>query len=302
MARLLLCLTSLSMVAVLVIAPAAFAQTEDLSCADFATQVGAQAVYEQDPSDPNGLDADGDGQACETKERLGETILTANLGDWAQTAAALFTLATLPFIAVQAYLIYSQLKDDKLRNSADLVLQLRDKYRSDAGRKMRQVAAKSINDARNNGVSSRERVTKYNPEDELLDFFNEMGFLVKRRRLAESIMVWSAFYNPIHKYCCAAKDYIAETQRGNPLIWEELSYLHKEIHFISKSQSTPRILRPAKKLWWKVSRRNDFHWVADEEAPDTTLLDIYLEAESKLNEEENLDDSGDQGYTSESVN
>jgi hypothetical protein len=38
---------------------------EDLDCADFSSQAEAQATYEQDPSDPHGLDADGDGAACE---------------------------------------------------------------------------------------------------------------------------------------------------------------------------------------------------------------------------------------------
>ena len=37
----------------------------DLDCADFATQEEAQAVYNQDTSDPHGLDRDNDGIACE---------------------------------------------------------------------------------------------------------------------------------------------------------------------------------------------------------------------------------------------
>jgi hypothetical protein len=37
----------------------------DVNCDDFATQAEAQAVLAADPSDPNGLDRDGDGQACE---------------------------------------------------------------------------------------------------------------------------------------------------------------------------------------------------------------------------------------------
>jgi hypothetical protein len=37
----------------------------DLDCDDFATQAQAQAAFLQDPSDPNGLDGDGDGVACE---------------------------------------------------------------------------------------------------------------------------------------------------------------------------------------------------------------------------------------------
>jgi hypothetical protein len=40
--------------------------TADLDCADFATQQEAQAELERDPSDPHGLDADGDGVACES--------------------------------------------------------------------------------------------------------------------------------------------------------------------------------------------------------------------------------------------
>ena len=39
---------------------------DDLDCPDFATQEEAQTVYDQDPSDPNGLDEDGDGVACES--------------------------------------------------------------------------------------------------------------------------------------------------------------------------------------------------------------------------------------------
>ncbi|MDL5363737.1 thermonuclease family protein [Halalkalicoccus sp. NIPERK01] len=38
----------------------------DLDCSDFETQAQAQAVYDDDPSDPHRLDADGDGVACET--------------------------------------------------------------------------------------------------------------------------------------------------------------------------------------------------------------------------------------------
>jgi hypothetical protein len=37
----------------------------DLDCADFATQAEAQAEFDADPSDPNGLDADNDEIACE---------------------------------------------------------------------------------------------------------------------------------------------------------------------------------------------------------------------------------------------
>jgi hypothetical protein len=46
-------------------APSTPNPTEDLDCGDFASQVEAQEVLYDDPSDPNNLDADNDGRACE---------------------------------------------------------------------------------------------------------------------------------------------------------------------------------------------------------------------------------------------
>ena len=43
-----------------------WAQEEDeLNCKDFPSQAAAQREYQRDRSDPNNLDADNDGQACE---------------------------------------------------------------------------------------------------------------------------------------------------------------------------------------------------------------------------------------------
>jgi LPXTG-motif cell wall-anchored protein len=57
--------TLLAVVYLFTIGPSASGQ-QDLNCDDFATQEEAQAVFDQDPSDPNGLDGnDNDGIACE---------------------------------------------------------------------------------------------------------------------------------------------------------------------------------------------------------------------------------------------
>src|SRR5215212_5202351 len=50
--------------------PRASAQN-DLNCDDFPFQEDAQAVLDRDPSDPNGLDRDNDGIACEELPRRG---------------------------------------------------------------------------------------------------------------------------------------------------------------------------------------------------------------------------------------
>lgn len=52
-----------TMLALSVTTPAFAADTD---CGDYTTQEAAQAVYDADTSDPNGLDSDNDGKACET--------------------------------------------------------------------------------------------------------------------------------------------------------------------------------------------------------------------------------------------
>ncbi len=57
-------LVALCMALALAFAPMAAAQ-DDLNCEDFATEAEAQATLDADPSDPNNLDGDDDGFACE---------------------------------------------------------------------------------------------------------------------------------------------------------------------------------------------------------------------------------------------
>lgn len=61
--------------------PAEAQESTDLDCDDFATQQEAQAEYDADPSDPNGLDADSDGIACEENAGGGATDDDGASGD-----------------------------------------------------------------------------------------------------------------------------------------------------------------------------------------------------------------------------
>ena len=46
--------------------PAWAQEEDDLNCKDFSSQAAAQREYDKDPqNDPNNLDADNDGQACD---------------------------------------------------------------------------------------------------------------------------------------------------------------------------------------------------------------------------------------------
>jgi hypothetical protein len=57
------------------------AQQQDLNCADFSSREEAQAELESDPSDPNNLDADDDGQAYEDFDYGGAGVTSDGGGD-----------------------------------------------------------------------------------------------------------------------------------------------------------------------------------------------------------------------------
>jgi hypothetical protein len=66
----------------------AFAQTDLYDCPDFDFQEDAQRIYDQDPSDPYGLDGDNDGIACEDlpsrsaqQDQYGDRVPTQQTGD-----------------------------------------------------------------------------------------------------------------------------------------------------------------------------------------------------------------------------
>ncbi|WP_236788864.1 calcium-binding protein [Amycolatopsis sp. GM8] len=63
------------------------AATADKDCGDFQYQEDAQAVLDADPSDPNRLDADNDGKACETlPHRAGQAATTKKPATTTKTA------------------------------------------------------------------------------------------------------------------------------------------------------------------------------------------------------------------------
>lgn len=60
-----LCTSAATATVVLALAGPAFAQTADRDCGDFATPAEAQAALDAAPGDPERLDSDDDGIACE---------------------------------------------------------------------------------------------------------------------------------------------------------------------------------------------------------------------------------------------
>jgi len=59
---------------------------EDVNCDVFGSQDSAQAILDADPSDPNGLDQDGDGVACEGNASSANSASSAKSASSANSA------------------------------------------------------------------------------------------------------------------------------------------------------------------------------------------------------------------------
>jgi hypothetical protein len=105
MARRLTHTALLAAMALTLAAPAALAQA-DTDCSDYASQAAAQAALRADPSDPNGLDADGDGIACESNPApFDRTPVTSASGGTGSSALPLTGSRTPLVVSVASVLM-----------------------------------------------------------------------------------------------------------------------------------------------------------------------------------------------------
>jgi nuclease-like protein len=68
--------------------PAPAPPSGDLDCSDFSSQLEAQETLANDPTDPNGLDVDSDGQACETSSFGGDSTASPSASATAPATAS----------------------------------------------------------------------------------------------------------------------------------------------------------------------------------------------------------------------
>jgi hypothetical protein len=82
----------------------ALAQEDQYDCASFGSQESAQAELDRDPRDPNTLDADDDGQACEDYDYGGTSSSTSSVSPTPTTISSPApTSSASPSAAEQQY-------------------------------------------------------------------------------------------------------------------------------------------------------------------------------------------------------
>ncbi len=71
--------------------------------------------------------------------------------------------------------------------------------------------------------------------DDVLDFFEFLGYLVRRRGVDE-FLVWHSYFYWLHRYKTLAAGYIATYQQRDPTVWVDMLALHKKMVEIEKHE------------------------------------------------------------------
>jgi hypothetical protein len=122
-------------------------------------------------------------------------------------------------IAIIALLLES--RRSRFSQAVDLILRLEERFTTEpmvSSRRRAAIALRSDNKA---------------DADDVLDFLEMIGLLMRRGALDET-MVWHTFFYWIHRYSLAANSYIRAAQTEDPTRWEELVRLHRRVVDVEK--------------------------------------------------------------------
>jgi hypothetical protein len=143
------------------------------------------------------------------------------------TAEWATSIATICLVLGAAGTFYFQSHQNRFALGIDLLLKLDDRF--NMMRASRQKAATYLKEKQ--GIGAGTDVSIANLErhlDEVVDFFDQLGYLLKHRAL-DRRAVWSAFYYQVHQWYSNAEKYITSQRQPDATIWENFDYLNTQL-------------------------------------------------------------------------
>ena len=117
----------------------------------------------------------------------------------------------------------------RFAQSIELILKFDERFSSGEFMKQRDAAAKCLKaKAYKNPAEQGAK-----DADVVLDFFETVGYLLRRGALDER-MVWHTFWHWIMGYYQAAEEYISQTRKADPTVWEDFIHLHQRMEVIER--------------------------------------------------------------------
>ena len=158
------------------------------------------------------------GIGCGYGERLNGMLSTGRLAmDYRAVSAWAAVVAALTAI----FAVMRESRRSRFQSGVDILFKLNDMFSTEGMRKTRRKAAKGIRQGRNADV------------DDVLDFFEVVGLLVRRRAIAD-LFVWHSFFYWTHRYYLLTKEYVASVREKDPTTWSDFVWLHQRLENVEK--------------------------------------------------------------------
>ncbi len=136
------------------------------------------------------------------------------------------SVATSIGVLVALGSLWVQGKRSRFAQSIDLLLKLEERFfDKDAMIEARIRAATALKNHRKKVVNPP---SKMDDVDDVLDFFEHVGLLERRKAIDEE-MVWHSFYYHLQSYYLLSKQHIQEKMEKSPVIWEDMVKLQKKL-------------------------------------------------------------------------
>lgn len=147
--------------------------------------------------------------------------------DWNVVAALAAVAAALAAIAA----LVAESKRSRFAQSVELLLRFEDRFASPEFLGIRKRAVEGLA-AGNAGEC-----------DDVLDFFETIGLLVKKGAL-DPQMVWSSFSYWLLHYTVAASEYISKARSADPALWGYLIFLQNIVREIESDEGGKLAAKP----------------------------------------------------------
>jgi hypothetical protein len=147
---------------------------------------------------------------------------------------ATFITAVATFLGVgfSVWAILSEKRISRLQKSVEILLKYNKDFDDNEMRLARKRAALAIKTARSN--KTKEGMEE---ADDVLDFFETIAMLVRRKAITD-FYVWHSFFHWIHRYCLLSEDYVTSIRRkrGERARWKDLVWLYPRLMKIEKGE------------------------------------------------------------------
>ncbi|MGA2986050.1 MAG: hypothetical protein ABSG32_19775 [Terriglobia bacterium] len=137
-------------------------------------------------------------------------------------AAIVGTLAAVAAALIAAYQVHLS----RFSLGVDMTLRLDERFESPEFLKKRCAAAYAIRRKSGSDI------------EDVLDFFESLGLLTRRRALDQGF-VYSTFFYWLHGYASKCQDFIAEQRKQYPARYGDLVWLHGKLVAIEESRYGP---------------------------------------------------------------